>query len=160
EHPAERRHHRLDRDRGRRARRPAGRADVGREGHRDSDGARPRRQHHPSVRARRRSRAGRNQQVASPLGGRPDLRGAKDNSQPLGVAVIWWWLGALFALFVAFELWRLLSSQPRERRAVDWKRVYAMEREVWGHTFEHAGAPGHDVGLTETAEFRRLEYLL
>lgn len=29
----------------------------------------------------------------------------------------------------------------RRRHRVDWPHVYEMEREVYGHTFDHAGAP-------------------
>lgn len=56
----------------------------------------------------------------------------------------WFWL-IFLGIFLATEAFHLicvcLERPAPKRRTVDWEHVYAIEREVWGQTFEHAGAP-------------------
>lgn len=52
---------------------------------------------------------------------------------------LWAALGASgFVGLIYFIAW---VGTPRERLRIDWERVYAIERDIWGQTFEHAGAP-------------------
>ena len=57
------------------------------------------------------------------------------------------WLG-LFVVAVAWEAFMNHWMAPSPVRTVDWEHVYAMEREVWHHTFDHAGAPAPKVSRT------------
>ena len=56
------------------------------------------------------------------------------------VAYFWYsWLGVGVAVVFCHVYFAWWGRDKRPR--VDWEHVYAMERDVWGQTFAHAGAP-------------------